>query len=124
MARLRLTGPAEQDIASILDWSAGHFGDAGRRRYEALIETALRDVADEPGRPGSRELPETFGPGRRVYHLRLSRHRARTSDGRVGAPRHMLVYRTIVPETVVILRVLHDSMDLVRHLPAAPDDDV
>jgi toxin ParE1/3/4 len=124
MARLRLTGPAVQDIASILDWSAGHFGDASRRRYEALIETALRDVADEPGRPGSRELPEAFGPGRRVYHLRLSRDRVRMSGGRVDAPRHMLVYRTIPPETVVILRVLHDAMDLVRHLPAGPDDDV
>jgi plasmid stabilization system protein ParE len=48
----------------------------------------------------------------------------RMSDGRVGAPRHMLVYRTIPPETVVILRVLHDSMDMVRHLPAGSDDDV
>jgi toxin ParE1/3/4 len=61
MAHLRLTGPAEQDIASILDWGAGHFGDAGRRRYEALIETALRDVADEPGGPEAENCPRLSG---------------------------------------------------------------
>ena len=122
MARLRLTGPAKRDIASILDWSAEHFGDAGRRRYEALIETALRDVATEPLRRGSRELPPAFGQGYRMHHLRLSRDRARTAGSGVGVPRHLLVYRAVPPEMVVILRVLHNSMDLLRHLPSDLED--
>jgi toxin ParE1/3/4 len=122
MARLRLTGPAKRDIASILDWNAEHFGDAGRRRYEALIETALRDVATEPLRRGSRELPPAFGQGYRMHHLRLSRDRARTAGSGVGVPRHLLVYRVVPPEMVVILRVLHDSMDLLRHLPSDLED--
>jgi toxin ParE1/3/4 len=123
MARLRLSGPAEQDIASILDWSVEHFGDISRLRYEALIGTALRDIAGDPERIGSRGLPAAFGPGCRVYHLRQSADRARTLGGKVGAPRHMLVYRTVSPELVTILRVLHDAMDLKRHLSSGSDDD-
>lgn len=76
MLRLRLTHPARRDIADLLDWSAEHFGAAGRRRYEALLEAALRDIAADPGRPGSREEPQ-LGPDLRIYHIRLSRDRAR-----------------------------------------------
>jgi toxin ParE1/3/4 len=46
MLRLRLTLPARKDIAALLDWSADHFGAAGRRRYEALLDTALRDITE------------------------------------------------------------------------------
>lgn len=35
----------------------------------------------------------------------------------VQSPRHFIVYRVVSRELVVILRVLHDSMDLARHLP-------
>jgi plasmid stabilization system protein ParE len=37
MAGLRLTEPAERDIAGLLDWTAVTFGPAARRRYEALV---------------------------------------------------------------------------------------
>jgi len=116
MPRLRLTGPARTDIARLLDWSTEHFAVAGRRRYEALIETALRDIATDPRRAGSREEPG-LGPGRRIYHLRLSRDRAKGRHGIVRSPRHILVYRVLEEEDlVVVLRVLHDAMDLVRHV--------
>ena len=76
MLRIRLTLPARRDIADLLDWSAEHFGPAGGRRCEALVETALRDIATDPARTGSREEPQ-LGPGLRIYHLRLSRDRAK-----------------------------------------------
>ena len=120
--RLRLTVPARTDIADLLDWSAEHFGASGRRGYEALIKTALRDIAADPARLGSRE-ESRLGPGRRVYHIRLSRDRAKGRHGIVRSPRHILVYRMLEKEDVVlVLRVLHDAMDLVRHLdPPAPE---
>ena len=122
MARLRIALPAAHDIAALLDWSDERFGAAGRRRYERLVETALRDIASDPERHGSREQPE-LGPGRRVYHLRQSRERARTSDGIVRSPRHILVYRPVKPDLVVVLRVLHDAMDLVRQLQPGSGED-
>ena len=116
MPCLRLTGPARTDIARLLDWSAEHFGVAGRRRYETLIETALRDIAADPRRIGSREEP-ALGPSRRIYHVRLSRERAKVQHGSVRSPRHILVYRILEEEDlVVVLRVLHEAMDLLRHV--------
>jgi len=120
MARLRLAAPASDDIADLLDWSFGNFGPAGRRRYEALIVAALQDVARD-GRPlGAQARPE-LGRGILVYHPRHSRRRARSTDGIVRNPRHFIVYRVPGPDLVVILRVLHDAMDLARHL-GTPDD--
>jgi toxin ParE1/3/4 len=125
MLRIRLTLPARRDIADLLDWSAEHFGPAGRRRYEALLETALRDIAADPARTGSREETQ-LGPGLRIYHLRLSRDRAKAKFGIVRSPRHILLYRSQPKENVVsVLRVLHDAMDLVRHFrteSSTPDE--
>jgi toxin ParE1/3/4 len=118
MLRIRLTLPARRDIADLLDWSAEHFGAAGRRRYEALAETALRDIAADPARTGSREETQ-LGPGLRIYHRRLSRDRAKAKFGVVRSPRHILLYRSRPKENVVTgVRVLHDAMDLVRHIRA------
>lgn len=113
MPRLRLAAPARTDIAGLLDWSAEHFGQAGRLRYEALLETALKDIAAEPGRAGSREEPQ-LAPGLRICHLRLSRRRA-IEKSIVRSPRHVIVYRA-ERDLVVVLRVLHDAMDIARHL--------
>jgi plasmid stabilization system protein ParE len=47
------------------------------------------------------------------------------SVGKVKQPRHSLPYRTLAGGPVEIGRVLHDGMDLKRHLPekyrAGPD---
>jgi toxin ParE1/3/4 len=97
----------------------------GYMRYEALLETALRDIAADPGRTGSREETQ-LGPGLRIYHLRLSRDRAKVKFGGVRSPRHILLYRAQPKENVVtVLRVLHDAMDLVRHVrteSSTPDE--
>jgi toxin ParE1/3/4 len=118
MSRYRLSGPALQDIATILAESAVRFGDAASERYERLIATALIDLAANPARPGSRETPE-LGEGARIYHLRSSRRRAGMGVGAVGTPRHFVVYRAIEPDLIGIARVLHDCMDLPAH---ATDD--
>ncbi|WP_375267580.1 type II toxin-antitoxin system RelE/ParE family toxin [Phenylobacterium sp.] len=117
--KVRLTPAAEQDIADLLDRSADQFGDAGRDRYEHLLETALRALAE--GHPnGSRERPE-LGPGLFAYHLRHSRGRARLGGGRaVGRPRHFLIYRHPSHDLVLVLRVLYDAMDLARHVEDDP----
>lgn len=119
MAGLRLTGPAEHDITELLDWSEATFGLAARRRYEALVAATLSDLAEDWQRIGSVRRDD-LGIGCRVYHLRHSRRRARTEAGLVQSPRHIAVYRLAASDTVVILRVLHESMDLTRHLDAPP----
>jgi len=114
MAEYRLSAAAQADIIGILAWTHEHFGQSARKRYQSLLSTALRDIADEPGRPGSIERPE-LGDGVRSWHLRLSRERAGAKTGIVRRPRHFLIYR-IDNDRVVVSRVLHDAMELSRHV--------
>lgn len=114
---LDLTETARADIAQILRLSAADFGEAARSRYAALIATALGDLLTEPLRPTSVARPE-LQAGIRTYHLRHCRRRAAGSLGAIKAPRHLIVYQTPAPDLVVVVRVLHDAMELERHLAA------
>jgi toxin ParE1/3/4 len=113
MARYRLSNAAQADIVEILAWTEEHFGDAARQRYESLLVSALRDIS-QPNPVGSIERPE-LGEGVRSWHLRLSRGRASAPSDIVRRPRHFLVYR-VEKDLVVVARVLHDAMELARHL--------
>lgn len=114
MFRHRLSEAAQGDVLDILAWTDEQFGEAARLRYESLIVAALRDVARQPDGPGSLERPE-LGAGARSWHLRLSREHVNPGGGIVRRPRHFLVYR-LEPGLVVVGRVLHDAMELARHL--------
>jgi toxin ParE1/3/4 len=117
MARYRLSPQAEQDIEAILAWTDARFGEKARLRYEALLTRAILDVGDAPDRPGSHERPE-IAASVRTYHLRHSRDRVGKRPGKVQRPRHFLLYRISSDGVVEIGRILHDGMDLRRHLPA------
>jgi len=112
---LRLARHAEEDIVSILASSRERFGDAARNRYEALLTVVLDGLRVNPDMAGSKARPE-FGKNVRTYHLRLSREDAPTPEGKVQRPRHIVVYRTVGNEKTEIIRVLHDSMELRRHM--------
>jgi toxin ParE1/3/4 len=112
MRQVRLSRSAESDIDAILAWSAENFGEAARLRYAALIAAGIRDIAADPQRAGAKARPE-LGDGVCSWHLRLSRGRA--AAGPVREPRHFLIYR-FDEERVTIGRVLHDAMELGRHI--------
>jgi toxin ParE1/3/4 len=116
MLHYRLADAAQVDVINILAWTHEQFGEAARLRYEKLIVAALRDVATQPDRPGSIARPE-LGAGVRSWHLRLSRDHAGTGADAVRRPRHFLVYR-LEPALLVVGRVLHDAMEMARHLEA------
>ncbi|WP_418316169.1 type II toxin-antitoxin system RelE/ParE family toxin [Piscinibacter sakaiensis] len=114
MLRYRLSDAAQADVINILAWTHEQFGEAARLRHESLIVASLRDVATQPDRPGSIARPE-LGAGIRSWHLRLSRDRVAAGALVVRRPRHFLVYR-FEPGLLVVGRVLHDAMELARHL--------
>ena len=122
MRAYRLSATAAQDIIQLLAYTQDRFGEIARRRYEALLVAALRDIAADPGCRGSVQRPE-LGAGVRSYHLRHSRGHARTPDGVVRQPRHLLLYRTIMPDLIGIGRVLYDGMEVERHLPSQYGDE-
>jgi toxin ParE1/3/4 len=111
-ARYRVTHAAQADIISILAWSHEHFGEEARKRYEALITTAIRDAAWAGHEAGLMDRPE-LGDGVFTWHLAQSR--SRSPGGNVYRPRHLLICRRD-GDMLVVGRVLHDAMDLRRHV--------
>ncbi len=113
--RIRYTDLARQDIRDITVWSRKHFGEAATGRYETLLKQGTKDLSNDPQRPGAQQRA-AISPGVWTYHLRFSRDRAPTASGVVKHPRHMVVYR-FSNGVINVLRILHDSRDLSRHVP-------
>lgn len=121
MLRYRLSDAAQEDVINVLGWTQEQSGETARQRHEGLVVAALRDVAAQPGRPGSIARTE-IGVGVRSWHLRRSMGHADRGADVVRRPRHFLVYR-IKPGLLAIGRLLHDSMELARHLDPDPSWD-
>ena len=107
--RLRISGPARRDIAAALTWSEANFGGPARDRYQAVIRQALANIAT--GMAKAAVLRPELGEGLQLYHLR----HARGSPADVRQPRHLIAFR-IEGDVAIILRLLHEAMDLPSHL--------
>jgi toxin ParE1/3/4 len=107
---------ARRDIIAILDWRRKEFGEDAALRYDALMAQALSDIGNDPERPGVQQRLE-LAHGVLVYHLRFSCARAQSALGVVRNPWHFVIYRRRPPASIEILRIIHDSRDLARHLP-------
>lgn len=97
MAEYRLSKSAENDLAEIADYTIATFGIEQSRRYRDGLNTCFQNLADNPklGRSASLDL----APELRRYEYQS----------------HVVFY---MPELrdILIVRVLHKSMDAPRHL--------
>jgi toxin ParE1/3/4 len=109
--RVRLGEQADRDFMSILQWTAEKFGSRQADAYKNILTQSLRELGDGPDIQGAR-LRNDILQG--VYTLHVARH------GRRG--RHLLLYRVAGERTIEIGRILHDSMDLRRHLSFPAED--
>jgi toxin ParE1/3/4 len=100
-----LTRQAEADFVKIIRWTADQFGMRQARSYSDTIRHAVKALENE-GVIDAHQRPEL---GCHVGTLHVAR------QGRKG--RHLLMFRVDEQAGVIeILRILHDSMDLQRHL--------
>lgn len=113
MPRYRVAPAARADIADILRYSNSRFGPVARERYLTLIGAAFDTIAKQPDRIGSRARNE-LAPGLRSFHLRHCR--SQFTFGRVDRPRHIVFYRVGADHVIDIVRLLHESMEVSRHL--------
>lgn len=104
--RVRLGHEAGRDLASILRWTAGTFGPRQAEAYRDTLIAALTALEAGPTLPGSTARDEIY-PGIRTLHV--------AREGRRG--RHAVMNQKTGESTIEVLRILHDSMDLARHLP-------
>jgi toxin ParE1/3/4 len=103
--RVRLSAVAELDFANILIWTTENFGARQSRIYRDTLVRAIGELEKGPEVTGSKARDEIM-PGLRTLHV--GRH------GRRG--RHFLLYRAVNGRIIEIGRILHDQMDLQRHL--------
>ncbi|KJV08840.1 hypothetical protein VZ95_15200 [Elstera litoralis] len=119
MRSLHITAAARADLRAIQTHTEQKFGPAARARYAVLLAQALRDLSENPLRPGSLKRPE-IGPDLLTYHISFSKNRSRSTYGAVRTPRHLILYMLEGDSILAILRVLHDGMDIRRHVPTTP----
>ena len=113
--RVRLTAAAEADVRDIVLWTAKRFGEAQARAYSDTLSRAIRALAEGPAVSGARRREDI---ARGIMALHVAR------GGRKG--RHFVVYRVGAPPkppVIDVLRVLHDAMDLTRHVGERKDED-
>ena len=118
MRQLDVARNARRDIDMLLWESRSRHGARAADRYRRLINAAFADLREEPSRPSANrfEATELW-----LYALRSSARRLAAVD-RVSDPPHVIAYR-FDDERVRIIRVLHEAMDLPRHLDLAASTD-
>lgn len=107
--RVRLAATALEDYQDILQWTVDNFGVIQARTYAETLSNALEDLCAGPGILGAQARGE-IGPN--LYTLHIAR------KGRKG--RHFVMFQAghvQGSDVIDVLRILHDSMDLARHLP-------
>jgi toxin ParE1/3/4 len=104
--RVRPGAAAEVAFANILKWTAENFGTRQARAYRDALLQAVAELAEGPDIVGSKPRDEILR-GLRTIHI--------ARRGRRG--RHLLMYRA-KDQTIEIVRILHDAMELDRHLPS------
>jgi len=106
---VRTSAAAKADFKDILRWTRDRFGTPQAQAYLKTLTLALEALCAGPQVAGS-QLRSDIGPD--IYTLHVAR------QGRHG--RHFLVFRArpVQDQPVLeLLRILHDSMDMKRHLP-------
>lgn len=109
--QLSIAPAARTDIINTLSWSTQSFGVEVGEGYQALIVAALDLIRKDPAVLGSRERAD-LAAGLRTLHLRACRNRVTPAVRRIASPRHFMVYRQN-GQTVQVVRLLHDSMDVM-----------
>lgn len=113
--RIRLSAAAEADFSNILHWTTRQFGEAQADAYHVALAAAVATLADGPEAPGARKRDD-IATGLMTLHVARGKRRGR----------HLVLYRAragLEPPVIDVLRVLHDAMDLPRHIQPNADGD-
>ncbi|MCA3158778.1 MAG: type II toxin-antitoxin system RelE/ParE family toxin [Burkholderiales bacterium] len=108
--QVRLADQAERDLITIADWTAKNFGSRQANHYLQTVSLALEALHDDPNPRGYRARSD-IGPGICTLHV--------ARQGRKG--RHFVIFKEAEGHAIDVLRLLHDSMELARHIPLAND---
>lgn len=89
---------AKRDMVKIWQYTSSNWSLGQANHYLSGLLSAFGLIADDPAHVG--QSYEHVRPGYRKYHY----------------GRHMVFYKEVSDGAVLIVRVLHDKMDVDRHL--------
>jgi len=105
---VRLAAAAEADFHGIVRWTAERFGQRQALAYADILTLALAELAEGPDIIGVKSRDDIV-KGLFTFHV--------ARKGRKG--RHLVLFKISKDrgrDVIEVLRVLHDAMDLPRHL--------
>ena len=105
--QVRLASQAEQDLLEVTRWTTENFVTVQAEQYAETISLAIEALHDGPEILEAKVRDE-IGVGIQSLHV--------TRQGRKG--RHFVAFSVSEGHIINVLRLLHDSMDLAKHLPA------
>ena len=103
---VRLVAVSERDYLEVIKRSAQDFGPLQAEVYAQTLETALDDLREKGPMAIGVKVREEIGSGIFTLHAAKSKRKAS----------HFLVFRVLEKRTIEVLRILHDRMDLARHI--------
>ncbi|HET6249440.1 MAG TPA: hypothetical protein VFE47_17240 [Tepidisphaeraceae bacterium] len=103
---LRFLAVTVRDMEDVLDQTREQFGKHKYEEYKLLMRLALSDITSDPFAHPAKHRPEIRSDAR-IFHL--ARRRKPAS--------HFFLYRVLDYKYIEVGRLLHDSMDLAKHLP-------
>lgn len=108
---VRLVAVSERDYLEVVRRSAQDFGPLQAEVYAETLGLAIDSLREKgPETIGVKERKE-IGPG--ILTLHAARHHRKAS--------HFIVFRVVENQTIEVLRILHDRMDLARHIAQAQE---
>jgi plasmid stabilization system protein ParE len=100
-----LSEAADLDFRLILWWTRAQFGDTQAESYGRLIRNGLKLLREGPSAPGV-ALRNIAGQDVMIFRPHAGRRRAS----------HVLVASIGNDRSILVLRILHERMDLPRYL--------
>jgi len=108
VCKLRLAAQTELDFSEIITWTIENFGERQAETYAETLTLAIEELHDGPEQLGVKARDD-IGPGIRTLH-----------EARQGRRRpHVAGFCEAKDQYIDVLRLLHDSMELARHIPPA-----
>jgi toxin ParE1/3/4 len=112
MPEIRYTKAVRSDIVELSRYGLDQHGMDAVRHYNPLIHHTVQRLAENPHELGIKDAPA----GLKMFHLRHFRKEISFEERFIKNPSHYLIFRVIDEQTLEIIRVLHEEVDLPRHL--------
>ena len=100
---IQQTDQVEADLISIYLWTVDKFGSNQAEEYIDTVASAIEALVIGPDLIGSKARGD-IGPGIRLLHVQRK--------GKKG--RHFVMFKAMDNQTILVIRLLHDSTKLSR----------